>query len=206
MTHIFHHCSSNGLLPEKQSSYRKFHSTETALLKVQSILAAMDKQEVMLLVWLEVSAVFHTIDHDLLLNVLEYDFEICGVAKGWIRSILSSRKQRIMVKNNLSDSFNLMSGVPQGSCLGPVLFLLYASGLFKIVSKHLPEVHTYADSTQLYMPFKAGSTDDPIPVLQNIIRSWLVSCRLLINDSKTGVASGIVSRAIEDQYLRHLSR
>ena len=59
-----------------------------------------------------------------------------------------------MVKNNLSDSFNLKPGVRQGGCLGPVLFQPYSSGLFKI-SEHLPDVHTYGDDTQLYMSFKA---------------------------------------------------
>lgn len=50
-----------------------------------------------------------------------------------------------------SAEFDLTSGVPQGSCLGPILFLLYASGLFRIVSRHLPVAHSYADDTQLYL-------------------------------------------------------
>ena len=101
--------------------------------------------------------------------MLENDLEIFGVVKGWIKSFFSSRKQRIMAMNNLSTSFNLKSGIPRGSCLGPVLFLLYASGLFRIVSKYLLDVHSYADDTPLYMSFKAGSTDDAIDVLQNCI-------------------------------------
>ena len=66
---------------------------------------------------LDLSAAFDAIDHDLLLNLLEYDFGVCNVVKGRIKSFIPSRKQRIMVKNNLSDSFNLKSGVPLGSYL-----------------------------------------------------------------------------------------
>ena len=58
----------------------------------------------------------------------------------------------------LSDLFSLDFGVPQGSCqcLGPLLFLLYSSKLFKIIENHLPQVHSYADDTQLYLSFKPG--------------------------------------------------
>ena len=76
---LFRHCSGNALLPVHHSSYRQFHSTETALLKVQSdILSNVDKQEVTLLVLLDLSAAFDTVDHNSLINTLESDFGICG--------------------------------------------------------------------------------------------------------------------------------
>lgn len=189
---LFEHCTANCLLPENQSSYRKFHSTETALLKVQSdILTSMDKQEVTLLILLDLSAAFDTINHSILLDILEYDFGIVGLVKDWITSFLSERQQHVVVKTHKSDAFDLNSGVPQGSCLGPVLFLLYASGLFKIVSKHLPNAHCYADDTQLYLSFKPGSQtsqETAVKVIQECVvevRAWMVSHRLLINDGKT---------------------
>ena len=84
----------------------------------------MDKQEVTLLVLLDLSAAFDTVNHSLLLNILENDFGVTDSALKWFQSYLSGRKQRILIDNSLSDVFNLTCGVPQGSCLGPVLFLL----------------------------------------------------------------------------------
>ena len=122
---LFRHWSDNAPLPVHQSSYRQFHSTETALLKVQSdILSNVDKQEVTLLVLLDLSAAFDTVDHNSLINILESDFGICGDVLEWFRSYLTVRVQRVIVNQQSSKTFNLNYGVPQGSCLGPVLFLL----------------------------------------------------------------------------------
>ena len=149
---LFWHCSDNAPLPVHQ-----FHSTETALLKVQSdILSNMDKQEVTL-VLLHLSAAFDTVNHSILINILESDFGICGDVLKWFRSYLTGRVQRVIVNQQSSKTFNLNYGVPQGSCLGPVLFLLYASRLFEVVKKHLPSVHGYADDTQLYVLFRPDS-------------------------------------------------
>ena len=153
----------------------------------------MDKQEVTLLVPLDLSAVFDTVDHNILINILESDFGICGDVLKWFRSYLTGRVQRVIVNQQSSKTFNLNLnyGVPQGSCLGPVLFLLYASRLFEVVNKHLPSVHGYADDTQLYVSFRPGSfaaQDQAIKAIEICIadvRAWLVSYRLMFNDSKT---------------------
>lgn len=82
-------------------------------------------------------------------------------------------------------------GVPLGSCLGPLLFTLYASKLFEVVKRHLPSVHDYADDTQLYLAFKPGcpsSTEDAIVAMErcvNEIRAWMLCDKLIINDGKT---------------------
>ena len=67
----------------------------------------------------------------------------------WFDLCLSGCKQSILVRDKASDNFNLNCGVPQGSCKGPVLFTLYMSHLFNIVSQHLPSVHGYADDFQI---------------------------------------------------------
>ena len=88
------HLSSNELWGKTQSAYRAFHSTETALLRVQNdIFSCMDKNKLMALVMLDLSAAFDTIDHNILLRRLESRFGIKGVALQWIKSYLSQRKQ-----------------------------------------------------------------------------------------------------------------
>ena len=136
------HIQENHPLPTHQSAYRPCHSTETALVKVQSdMLLNMDKQEVTLLVMLDLSAAFDTIDHDIMLETLELEAGINGTALCWFASYLNGRTQQILVSEAISDKFNLKSGVPQGSCLGPILFTIYAASLFKIIQKHLPYAH-----------------------------------------------------------------
>ena len=97
----------------------------------------------------------------------------------------------ILIKDHESEVFNLQSGVPQGSCLGPILFILYVAGLFKVIDKHLPNAHTYADDTEIYHSFRPDtslSQDAALKSIENCvadIRAWMLSNRLLINDSKT---------------------
>ena len=108
------------------AGFRKFHSTETALLKVQNdILLRMGNKEVTLLVLLDLSAAFDTIEHSILLNVLERDFGVSGTALKWFDSFLSDCKQCVLISGKAPDDFNLNCGVPQGSCLGPVLFFFF---------------------------------------------------------------------------------
>jgi hypothetical protein len=67
---------------------------------------------------------------------------------------IENRSQPIFVNGATSKRFQLQRGVPQGSCLGPLLFLMYASGLFNVVEPHLPEAHAFADDSQLYVSFQ----------------------------------------------------
>ena len=85
----------------------------------------MDNQEVTLLVLLDLSAAFDTVDHVNLLNILEHDYGITDSAHKWFKSFLSKRTERVLIKDTQSTEINLEYGVPQGSCLGPILFLLY---------------------------------------------------------------------------------
>ena len=99
------------------------------------------------------SAGFGTVDHQILLERLSDEVGIRGTALNWFRSYLSDGSQCVCVHGVLSRPFDLNCGVPQGSCLGPLLFLIYASKLFKIVEHYLPDAHCFADDTQLYLSF-----------------------------------------------------
>ena len=122
----------------------------------------MDQSKVTLLVLLDLSAAFDTVDHQVLLRRLESSFGITGTALSWFSSYLSRRSQRICYEACTSKTFHLLHGVPQGSCLGPLLFTVYASKLFEVIKFYLPEVHAYADDTQLYLSFQPNSEADQV--------------------------------------------
>ncbi|XP_031573732.1 uncharacterized protein LOC116307604 [Actinia tenebrosa] len=104
----YNYLVEHDLLPELQSAYRKRYSTETALLKVQNdILLSMDRQHVTLLVLLDLSAAFDTVDHSILLCRLESSFGITGKALEWFKSYLSNRSQRVAFDDGISDSYQL---------------------------------------------------------------------------------------------------
>ena len=127
----YDHIVRSGLYPLFQFAYRRYHSTETALVKVANdILLNMNSQRVTLLVLLDLSAAFDTVDHGILLRRLNTTFGIRGKVLKWFSSYLLGRSQCILFDGVKSDSFDLRSGVPQGSCLGPLLFVVYASKLF----------------------------------------------------------------------------
>ena len=118
----------------RQSAYRRHHSTQTALLRVLSdIYAAADRQEVTLLGLLDLSAAFDHVDHDILLRHLRQSFGISGTALAWIESFLRGRTQQVAYAGSLSVAVLLLCGEPQGSVLGPILFLLYTAELFDII-------------------------------------------------------------------------
>ena len=150
-TQIVSHLNDNGMMPRLQSAYRRHHSTETALVKVLSdIYAGVDEQQVTLLGLLDLSAAFDCVDRDVLLQRLRTKFGITGTVLSWITSFLQDRTQQVFYKRCLSEVLQLLFGVPQGSVLGPLLFLLYVSELFDIVSEFGFTSHAYADDTQLY--------------------------------------------------------
>ena len=106
--HLRDHLSSNELWGKTQSAYQAFHSTETALLRVQNdIFSCMVKKKLMALVMQDLCAAFDTIDHNILLRRLESRFGIKGVALQWIKSYLSQRKQSVKIGNSISDPIEL---------------------------------------------------------------------------------------------------
>ena len=167
---INEHIVHEGISNENQSAYRVFHSTGTALLKLQNDIAtSMDKGAAVGLVFLDLSAAFDTIDHSILFNCLEHWYGIDWVVLKWVQSYLKSRKQRIKIDGHLSDSFQLTYGVPQGSVLGPLLFTLYTTSLSSVIYKFHLTHHLYADDTQIYLELDSRNFDSSITELTNCL-------------------------------------
>ena len=150
----------------------------------------MNKQHVSLLVLLDLSAAFDTVVHDILLTALNKR-KLGGRAFEWFRSYLSGRCQRISVRGCQSESFNLNCGVPQCSCLGPLLFTIYTSSLLHVIQDYLPSVHCYANDIQLYISFSPADEtghSDAIAAIEfciQVIRNWMHDNKLLLIEDKT---------------------
>ena len=124
------HMFSQNLHCKYQHGYKKHHSPETLLLRlINDILRGMDCGLATLILLIDLSAAFDTVDIDLLLEILQCEFGVCGVALEWFRSFLTGRNQRVLIENTLSSALNVDFGVPQGSVLGPVLFNMYIYNL-----------------------------------------------------------------------------
>ena len=187
------HMTVNKLYPLLQSAYRKNHNTETALLKVKNdLLLAMNKEHVTLLVLLNLSAAFGTVDHDILMRRLGTKLGLMETVLSWF-SYLTGRHQKV-VNGTFSDIFELKCGVSRGSCLSPLLFTIYSSKLFDIIESHLPYLHVFSDDTQLYIAFNPNGSADKEEAIATIelcikdLRSWITRDKLMFNDGKTEIA------------------
>ena len=116
-------------------------------------MCAVDQKKAVVLVLLDLSAAFDTIDHSILLNQLHRRYGIAGTALSWFETNLTDRCQVIQLNGESSEEMRLQFGVPQGSVLGPLLFTSYTAPLGEIARRHGVELHLYADDTQVYMSF-----------------------------------------------------
>ncbi len=188
------HLTTNKLMDPLQSAYKKGHSTETALLKVQNdILIDIDSKNISILVLLDLSAAFDTIDHKVLLSRLENSYGIRGNALKWFRSYLTDRSQSIIIDDEISEPKQLKYGVPQGSILGPLLFTAYMAPMRDVISRYGLKYHCYADDTQLYISFSSASEEDKDSAIDSLesaindIKHFMIANKLKLNDDKTEV-------------------
>ena len=186
------HMNTYHLHETVQSAYKPGHSTETALLRVQNdILTNMDNQSVTILVLLDLSAAFDTIDHQVLLDRMENMVGVKGVALDWFSSYLSDRTQSVAINHVLSlVAILLLFGVPQGSVLGPLLFLIYMLPLGTIIRSYGFLLHIFADDTQIYLSIKPDNVLVSTSRLEDCLRDihqWMSFNFLKLNSDKTEV-------------------
>ena len=184
------HLSSNGLISEYQSAYRKFHSSETALLRIQGdILVSLDSGYSTALFLLDFSAAFDTIDHNILLHRLKYWFSITSSTLLSLSSFLANRFQTVVAFNSKSQPILLEFGISQDSVLKPFLYSLYTTPLHSIISKY-PRIHChfYADDTQIYISFFLEHASSAVSIIMSCIKdvfSWLEANKLSAYSNKT---------------------
>ena len=194
---FFRHLDHNNLWHTFQLAYRPKHSTETGLLRVlNDLLTAPDSGFIAILTLLDLSTAFDTIDHSILLTRLDSTFGIRDLALSFFRSYLQDRTQVVTVNGIKSSPSLLTCGVPQGSVLGPILFVLYTQPLSDVIqplsdviSHHSVSHHMFADDdTELYKsdsPSEAFTLSRTIEACISDVKVRVVQNKLQLNDDKT---------------------
>ena len=186
------HLTANNLNSHNQYAYKTHHSTETLIIKiVNDVLIAMDEKEATVIMLLDLSAAFDTVDHDLLLNILKKEIGLRGKVLDWFSSFLKGRSQRIRLGKTTSDCITIKFGVPQGSVLGPVLFNLYLRSIYRVVQSCGFKIFGYADDHQVLKSFRPESQlrvlTHELTRCFSQIKSWMNHFFLQLNDSKTQI-------------------
>jgi len=195
---LMDYLESSDLLPPLQSGFRRSRSTETAVLRVLSdILQAVDHGDVAVLVLLDLSAAFDTVDHEILLQRMHVSYGFGDTVHKWFQSYLLGRTQYVRRGLSKSSMVRLMCGVPQGSVLGPLLFIMYTAELIALIEDSGFSSHLYADDTQIYGSCQPAAVDEfssKISECVDVVSSWMRSNRLQLNADKTEVLWCATSR------------
>uniref|UniRef100_A0A3B4FPC0 Reverse transcriptase domain-containing protein n=1 Tax=Pundamilia nyererei TaxID=303518 RepID=A0A3B4FPC0_9CICH len=141
------------------------------------------------LVLLDLSAAFDTVDHNILLKRLENWAGLSGTVLNWFKTYLENRKYFVSIGNFTSEQTSITCGVPQGSILGPLLFNIYMLPLAQIIKNNKINYHSYADDTQIYITMSPGDRG-PVQALGKCIEEindWLCHNFLQLNKNKTEV-------------------
>ena len=176
--------SINNILYSNQYGFRENHSTYMAALKfVDDVSFNLDKKISTVSLFIDLSKAFDTIDHSILLNKL-YIYGIRGIAFNWFKSYLTNRKQFVRFNDTDSTLSNINTGVPQGSILGPLLFILYINDMYK--SSNMLNFILFADDTTIYL----HNNDVNLAIQSmsselNNVSEWLSANKLSLNIDKT---------------------
>ena len=182
---LYDYLTENDLISSHQScGFRSLHSTVTALLEATDNWAYnIDQGNVNAVVFLELKKAFDTADHGILLSKLK-KYGVTGTTFDLFQSYLFSREQRCFVNGSLSENFPLVCGLPQGTILGPPLFIIYINDLPNCLQYSRPRM--YADDTNL--SFASSSTNNiEVKLNDDLVRvnEWLIANKLTLNSSKT---------------------
>ena len=181
---LYDYLDRNKMIFTDQSGFRALHSVLTSLLKcTNDWYLNIDKGKYTAVVYIDLKKAFDTVDHDILLRKLNF----CGL-KGkelsWFRSYLTDRRQCCKVNGQISATDSITCGVPQGSCLGPLLFLVYINDLPSCLKNSL--VSMYADDTSIYYASESVSEiNQAVNADLEALKGWLERNKLSLNVAKT---------------------
>jgi hypothetical protein len=196
--HILTHLQSHGLLTDLQHGFRSGHSCETQLLitlhDIMQMYDSKSKKQVDIII-LDFSKAFDTVPHDRLLHKLDY-LGINGRLNNWIRAFLTNRSQQVVVEGETSRPVSVDSGVPQGSVLGPLLFLCHINDLPDCVTS---QVRMFADDCLLYRPI--NTEEDHVKLQSDLkaLEEWSAMWGMSFNPIKCFVMRAGRSRAKSDR-------
>ena len=174
---VYSYFELNKLFYGSQYGYRKLHSTDLACLElVDTLKNNLDKGETPVCFFLDLSKAFDTLDHDILLKKLQY-YGIRGLECNWFQSYLSNRMQYVDIDSIASQHKPINTGVPQGSILGPLLFIIYMNDINHVSSNF--EAILYADDTSLSGVLKSFGNRQCNEINKNINRDLLSFCKWL---------------------------
>lgn len=174
----------NKILFQSQYGFRALHSCEHALLEAQNCLnLALDKKQIAVLLLIDFSKAFDMVDHNILLHKLEH-YGIRGNLLAWFKSYLIGRQQHVHVNGNDSEKLTLKYSVPQGSILGPILFILYTNDLPNI-NKFARFIFFADDANIIVTGNNITEIKDKINELLISINSWVTTNGLKLNLTKT---------------------
>jgi len=181
---LYHFLNMNNILYPSQYGFRPKHSTTNAVTEfITNTLNGFEQNKYTLALFLDLSKAFDTIDHTILLNKLNH-YGIRGVALNWFRSYLSGREQYVQYKNAQSEKRQISLGVPQGSVLGPLLFIIYTNDL----PNYITDVKTilFADDTTIYITSDdINNMYDTMNVQLETLTDWFKANKLSLNVNKT---------------------
>ena len=184
------HFDMSAPLPDYQSAYRPHYSCETALVSLMDdLLWGLERKQVTQMCFMDLSAAFDTVDHEILLNVLNFEFGVKGTALEWFSNYLDNRTSSVMVNSSQSSFQSVDFSVPQGSLLGPVLYSVYASTLQYIIPDQF-ELHAYADDHAIKQShtanaYEAKLVNSQMSQTMQKVKIWMDMNRLKLNESKT---------------------
>ena len=179
------------LLPARQSAYRWFHSTETAVAIVHNdIVHETDAGQITALVLLDLSAAFDTVDHGVLLDVLSSRFGVMDRVLQWFKSYLTGQTQVFCIRSDYAEVTSIACSVPQGTVAGSLLFIAYTEDLEDTINSFTFNHHMYTNDTQLLAHTSLKDVQYVRLGLETCIlaiQDWCSSRRLQLNPDKTEV-------------------